>query len=168
VRVVQDAEVVQLGGIGEAHLTRLHLELRLAQTSSLNKDIVYANVSVGMHNSRCGDVRCGARTSASIGFRGSGSLRSSAISSLSLDPAGFLYNKITYARRPFNACPARCARDRKRGGGASQHVTSSRLRASGGKARADGCAVVLLMLPRQQVDGKSRARYCGGHGYTLR
>ena len=40
VRVVQDAEVIGLGRVRRAYLSRLHLEFGLAQTSSLHEDLV--------------------------------------------------------------------------------------------------------------------------------
>jgi hypothetical protein len=40
VGIVEHAQILWLGGIGGADLTRLHLELGLSETATLNKDFI--------------------------------------------------------------------------------------------------------------------------------
>jgi hypothetical protein len=46
-RVVEGAQVLRLGRARDASDTRLHLEVRLAQATSLDEDVLCAMLSVG-------------------------------------------------------------------------------------------------------------------------
>lgn len=84
-RIVEDTQVFELGGIGGANLARLHFELRLSQAPTLHEYLICSapTVSVSVHavflsrqrgdGPECDDVRGGERSSASIMFCCSGS-----------------------------------------------------------------------------------------------
>jgi hypothetical protein len=84
VRIIEDTKVVRLRRVRSANLARLHFQFGLAKAATLNKDLI-CNARVVSEGSGGGgrieglDVRLGARSSASMGFRSSGNWRPAAI-----------------------------------------------------------------------------------------